>query len=110
MTNIIQILQEHRDGALLAEVNDKLAEVLTSVAEHGKAASFSFSLKFTPNGEDAVTVKADVSAKAAQPKAVGDAIFFIDEHGNLSRRSSRQGDLVDELERRRQQDAQRDQA
>lgn len=97
--NFNRTIQDIRDGQLLNLLNDKLAEVIASVAETGKSGSLTLTLKVKPNGEDALTISSDVKAKTPEP-AVGDAIFFTDGQ-NLFRRNPRQADIEDEIAKKR---------
>lgn len=98
--NFNRTIQDIRDGQLLALLSDKLAEVVEAVAEHGKAGAISLTLKVKPNGEGAVTITSEVKAKSPEP-TVGDAIFFVDDNGNLLRRNPRQADIEDEIAKKR---------
>lgn len=98
--NFNRTIQDIRDGQLLSLLSDKLAEVVEAVATHGKAGALTLTLKVKPNGEGAVTISSDVKAKSPEP-AVGDAIFFVDDNGNLLRRNPRQADIEDEIAKQR---------
>ncbi len=92
-------LQSIRDGQLLELLTGKLSDIVEAVEETGKAGQLVLTMKIKPNGEGAVTINSDVKAKVPEP-AVGDAIFFVSD-GNLVRRNPRQGDIEDEIARRR---------
>lgn len=90
----IATIQGIRDGSLVAKLNDELQDVVASVIEHGKSGALTLKIKVEKNGDNAVTLTTDVTAKQAQA-TVGSAIFFADQGGNLHRRDPRQGDLLD---------------
>lgn len=92
-------VQDMRDGQLLGMLSDKLNDVVEAVQEHGKAGELTLKLVIKPNGDDAVTVSPKVTVKAPEA-TVGDAIFFVS-GGNLVRRNPRQGDIEDEIARKR---------
>lgn len=92
--SFIATLQGIRDGALVVMLTDELQDVITSVVENGKPGALTLKLKIEPNGDNAVTIISDVSAKQAKP-GVGKAIFYADSGGTLHRRDPRQGDLLE---------------
>lgn len=102
--SFITTLQGIRDGALVTLLSDELQDVITSVIEHGKGGGLTLKLKIEPNGDNAVTISSDVEAKPAKA-GVGKAIFYADTGGTLHRRDPRQGDMLDELARKREEKA-----
>jgi hypothetical protein len=100
--SFIATIQGIRDGQLVSLLTDELQDVITSVIEHSKGGSISLKLKIEPNGDNAVTITSEVDAKQARP-AVGKAIFYADTGGTLHRRDPRQGDMIDELARKREE-------
>lgn len=102
--SFITTIQGIRDGALVVLLTDELQDVITSVLEHGKGGALSLKLKIEPNGDNAVTITSEVDAKQARP-TVGKAIFYADTGGTLHRRDPRQGDMIDELARKREETA-----
>ena len=86
-------VQEQRNGGLHGELSDALAELVLAVSEHRKKGTLQLQLTVTPNG-DGVTVTIADKIKLAKPEGErGAAIFFVDDHGNLSRRDPRQQEL-----------------
>ena len=100
--SFIAALQGIRDGALVVMLSEELQDVITSVVENGKPGSLTLKLKIEPNGDNAVTIVSDVSAKQAKA-GIGKAIFYADPGGNLHRRDPRQGDMLDTLARTREE-------
>lgn len=99
--SFIAALQGIRDGQLVTMLSEEMQDVITSVIEHGKGGSITLKLKIEPNGDNAVTIVSEVDAKQAKP-VIGKAIFYADTGGNLHRRDPRQGDMIDELARKRE--------
>lgn len=88
-----QFLQEQRSGLLHAELSDTLADVVARCKEHNKKGSITLVLGIQPNKDGVtLTVLDDVRVKAPSGDR-GAAIFYADEHGNLSRRDPRQPEL-----------------
>jgi hypothetical protein len=85
-------LQEQRNGGLHAELSERLAELVSACLEHGKAGTLTLSVKVAPN-KDGVTVTIFDDVKAKAPADRGAAIFYADDHGNVSRRDPRQPEL-----------------
>jgi hypothetical protein len=87
-------VQEQRRGALHTEVSDQLAELVHACVETGKKGTLTLQITVAPtkNEEGTVLVTDDIKVKAPKPDA-RPAIFFTDEHGNLSRQDPRQAEL-----------------
>jgi hypothetical protein len=83
-------LCEQRQGALHAELSETLQELVAACEEHGKPGEMTLKVKVKPS-DDGVTmfVGDDVTAKlpvADRPAA----LYFADEHHNLTRSDPRQ--------------------
>lgn len=88
-----QFVQEQRNGGLHGELSDALAELVTAVSEHGKKGSLVLTVGVALN-KDGVTVTVTDKLKLSLPEGDrGAAIFYVDEHGNLSRRNPAQTEL-----------------
>ena len=86
-------LQEQRNGGLHGELSDALAALVEAVLEHGKKGSIVLTVTVAPNA-DGVTVTVTDKVKTTIPEGDrGAAIFFVDEHGNLTRRNPAQIEL-----------------
>lgn len=94
MTNFVETLALIRDGQLVIQCTDDLQDLITAVVEHGKPGTLTLKLKVEPNGDNAVTIISEVKTSVPKP-AVGKAIFYADQGGNLSRRDPRQRDIED---------------
>lgn len=87
-------VQEQRRGALHTELSEQLADLVHSCVETGKKGKLTLTIAVAPmKGEEGVlTITDDVKVAAPKPDA-RPAIFFADEHGNLSRNDPRQTEL-----------------
>ncbi len=86
-------LQETREGALHAELSERLAEITQAALTHGRKGSLTLSITVAPN-KDGVTLTVSDDLKVKLPEGDrGAAVFWADEHGNLSRRNPRQPEL-----------------
>lgn len=94
----LEMLTMIRDGALVAQLTDETKDVIASVVENGKKGSITLKITFEPNGESALTIIPEVTAKQAKA-GVGKAVLFADGGGELHRRDPRQGDVEDYLRR-----------
>lgn len=85
-------VQEQRRGALHTELSDHLADLVHSCVETGKKGKLTLTVTVAPmkgSSDGVLTVTDDVKVAAPKPDA-RPAIFYADEHGNLSRNDPRQ--------------------
>lgn len=86
-------VQEQRRGALHGELSDSLAELVAACREHGKPGSLTVTIAVEPN-KDGQTVNVTDAVKLKLPEADrGAALFFADDHGNLTRQNPAQPEL-----------------
>lgn len=86
-------LQEQRQGGLHGELSDALADLVARCVEHEKGGSLSLTIHVKPNKDGATLLITD-AVKVKAPEAPRQpALFFADEHGNLSRTNPRQPEL-----------------
>lgn len=86
-------VNEQRGGALHGELSEGLTDLVRAVHDTGKPGTIALTIKVTPN-KDGATVQVTDKVKVSLPEGDrGAAIFFFDEHGNLSRRDPRQIEL-----------------
>jgi hypothetical protein len=83
-----------RNGAVLAQLNEKLREVIAAVRETEKAGALLVTFRVSPGakgkgGADVIVVDADMKTKVPQPD-LGRTFFFTDEECNLLRNNPRQ--------------------
>jgi hypothetical protein len=82
-------------GATVAELNEKLAEVVAAVRATARSGSITVTLKITPGAKgsaDMVFIEPDVKVKCpSEPK--GSTLFFTTEDNRLTRYNERQRDL-----------------
>jgi hypothetical protein len=87
-----EVIAEYGNGRLLERLSAELAEVARAVGETNLKGTVTLKLSVEPSGEGAYTLNADVTAKVPK-RGVGQAIFYADQSGNLSRRDPRQPEL-----------------
>jgi esterase/lipase len=87
--NFTEVIAEFGAGRLQDKLSEKLAEVVRAVGETNLAGEVTLKLSLKPSGDGAVTMHADVKSKVPE-RGIGDAIFYSDNSGNLSRRDPRQ--------------------
>lgn len=89
-----QFFIEQRQGALHAEMSEKLQALVAAVEEHGKSGTLTLTIRVTPTATGANTffIADDVKVKAPEPDR-GASLFFSDGEGNLSRSDPRQPEL-----------------
>jgi hypothetical protein len=82
-------------GATVAELNEKLSEVVAAVRATAKSGAVSLTLKITPGSKgnaDMVFIEPDVKIKIpSAPK--GATLFFTTDDNRLTRRDERQEEL-----------------
>lgn len=83
-----------RNGAVVAELGDRLRDVVRAVKESEKNGALTLTLKVSPaargkGGADVVVIEADVKTKIPQPD-LGKSMFFTDDEYNLLRSDPRQ--------------------
>ncbi len=87
-----EVVAEYGNGRLLERLSAELAEVTRAVAETNLKGTVTLKLSIEPSGDAAFTMNAEVTAKVPK-RGVGQAIFYADQAGNLSRRDPRQAEL-----------------
>lgn len=91
------ILAEIRNGELVIEMSEALAQALQSVQEVGKDATVNVKITISQLTkvkltEPAIGYKAEVTTKLAKPD-VAETIFFVDKNGDPTRTPSKQGTI-----------------
>lgn len=86
MRPFTDVLRDMRKGKVVAELSDRLAEVVMAVLETGNAGvlTLQLSVKAQSRGDNAVIVGAKVSMKKPQAP-MPEAMFFADGDGSLLR-------------------------
>lgn len=87
-------VQEQRNGGLHGELSDSLAQLVSAVGEHRKSGSLVLTVKVTPNNDGSTVTVTDKTKLTLPEGDRGAAIYFIDEHGNLSRQNPRQMEML----------------
>lgn len=83
------VLTELGEGATHSELSDAFWEVISRVQETGKAGSLTLTLSIQTNGAGRIEIKDEVKTKLPE-FARPTSMFFIDRHGNASRRDPNQ--------------------
>ncbi len=96
MRPFTDVLRDHRNGKLVAELSERLATVVQSVEETGKPGAITLKLTIKPNkGEEgAFTVTPAISVSRPE-NDLPTALFFADEAGSLVRESPTQRGMFD---------------
>lgn len=105
MQSFLDVLSQIRGGAALTDAARDLRELVQAVRETGKGGKLSFTITVEPDKADetVVTLQPDVILKLPK-KARASGIFYMDQHGNLTREDPRQIEL--ELQRKEELAAQ----
>lgn len=82
-------LAEQRQGALLAELTDSLAEVALAATEVGKAGEVTLTVKVRPGRAGTLEITDSVKAKLPEADRPA-ALWWADDDGTLSDRDPRQ--------------------
>lgn len=83
-------LQEHRKGALVAELGDDLAEVVEAVQRTGKKGSVTLKLEVSPTKDGYTVFLSDDIKKSVPKEDKGGSLMFSDANGNLHRNDPNQ--------------------
>lgn len=86
------VLTELGEGATHAELSDAFWELLQRVQDTGKAGTLTLQIAIAPNGNGRIDVKDEVKLKLPEFNRPQTA-FFIDKHGNASRRDPNQPEI-----------------
>lgn len=89
-----ELLLQLENGATIAELGDRLRDLVCAVRDTGKTGTITLAIKITPATEmaDVVTIVADIKTKLPAPTRAKN-IFFSTEEGNLSRHDPKQMEL-----------------
>jgi hypothetical protein len=89
LTDVVQVLSEMRNGRVLVECGEKLADVLKAVRATGKKGRLSLVLDFNPSRiVDQKVTEVDVTHKivTVEPEnSPGTTMFFVMDDGSLTR-------------------------
>lgn len=101
--NFLEFIQTFRRGELLAEGDDKLNELVAAIQRTGAGGSLTLKLAIKVNKAGQLEVTPDLAMKKPT-RTLGVGIYYASDDGRLSRRDPNQGDIEDEIERRRSTD------
>lgn len=86
------VMEKQRDGALLGELNEHLANMLVAVFETGKPGSMTIKLKFARTGKGTVSVADSVDVNIPEhDKPI--TTFFVTQDWNMRRDDPSQPNL-----------------
>ena len=94
-----QILRELGEGSTLSELSEAMWDLVQRVQDTGKAGSISLTLHVGFDGNGRVSTKDEVKLKLPEFNRPATA-FFVDKHGNASRRDPNQPELPNIADRR----------
>lgn len=98
--NFLEFLSSFRRGALIAEADDVLGDLMTAIKETGGKGTLTITLPFKVN--NAGQVECDPTIACKKPVTpLGTGIYYVDEDGGLTRRDPNQDDMFDDLAARR---------
>ena len=98
-----QTLRELAEGATVSELSEAFWDLLQRVQETGKAGSLTLTMSVGFDGHGRVQVKDEVKVKLPEHNRPTTA-FFLDRHGNASRRDPNQP-MIPNLDDRRTKEA-----
>ena len=98
--NFIELIQSFRRGALLADGDQKLQELIEAIGNTMTGGSLTMTLKFKVNKANQVELDPTITIKKPVI-ALGTGIYFAGGDGTLTRRDPMQMDIEDEIERQR---------
>lgn len=85
-------LPEMRFGETVAELTEKMNELVAAVGNTNKTGSITLTIKLKPAGGGAIEITDEIKAKIPTlPR--GTSLFFATPEGNLQRNDPRQGEL-----------------
>lgn len=87
-----QILRELGEGSTLSELSDNLYDLTQRVQDTAKAGSLTLKLNVGFDGQGRLVIKDEVSVKLPEFSRP-ETRFFVDRHGNPSRRDPNQPQL-----------------
>lgn len=90
MRSFSDFLREHRNGATLDELADKLAALVAAVTDEGRGGTLTLAIGIKPIGKgDGLEVTADIKLAEPKPKP-GSSIFYATPDNSLIRQDPRQ--------------------
>lgn len=98
--NFMQFIQTFRRGELLDDCNQKLNELMETLATSDKGGSMTVKFDFRHNKAGQLEITPSATIKKPT-KNVPPGVYFISDESRLTRRDPRQMDIEDEIERHR---------
>lgn len=85
-------LPEMRFGETVAELTERMAELVAAVGNTNKVGSLTLTINLKPAGGGAIEITDEIRAKIPElPR--GTSLFFATPEGNLQRNDPRQGEM-----------------
>lgn len=94
-------LRDVRNGSLIEECDEALHQLIDDCMLTHKAGTLTITLKLTPPKQGTDYMHVNGAVKATKPVVPADTMFFMDGHGNLTRRDPKQPELgfADEVDK-----------
>lgn len=90
MTDLLNLFTEMRNGAVIADLNQKFHQVLSAVLETAGKGELTIKLSIKPSklgmGGAVLEVEAEHTVKLKRPELeIGKSLFFVNRNGDLTR-------------------------
>lgn len=96
MRPFTDVIRDHRNGKLVAELSERMARVVQAVEETGKPGTITLKLTIKPSkGEEGAFKVSPTISQGIPERDLPDALFFSDESGSLVRESPTQRGIFD---------------
>ncbi len=93
ITRVTEWLSTHKKGEVDLELTQELRNLIGAVQDTGKPGTLTLKLKVSRKSDNQVTVVEDIQV-ASPVHNRAEAIYFLDQHFNLTRSDPRQGVLT----------------
>lgn len=104
MQNLLDVLTDMRDGAVLMDCNEKFSQMVAAVLETGKGGEIKLTIKVKPskvsmkNNEGVIEVELEHAITTKVPELpVGKAVFFVTDDQRLSRNNPKQEEMFRQM-------------
>lgn len=100
MTDLLQVLTEMRNGAVISDCNRKFNELLAAVFETQQKGSITIKVHIKPSklamGGGVIEVQTEHDCSINKPELpIGQSLFFVAKDGQLTRDDPTQTDMFD---------------
>lgn len=91
---ITDIMREVNEGRLVDEASEALVRVIEAVQRTHKKGAVTMTINVVPDKADEAVIELEATVAAKVPtRSMRKSVFFIDQHGNLTRRDPRQREM-----------------